>query len=525
MSRISSSRARILNRRKSARQSMLPQASREFMMSREWHNPLRGLTLSRAITLIESYPRGEFADLMWTLGAPYMGIETADADLSAILSRRCNALAEMDWNATPMQGDLVNDAEAAKQAAAVQELMDGIENLYDAIEHLQIALNRGFAHCEILEGPDGTPRALAPVDQWHVVRDGIYGGWRYNPNAHQTSYRVLSGNDMPEDRFIIRTVRRPLGRIALVKFVRANLSEADWGAFTERYGLASGVVTMPPDVRPEDEAVFVSAAQAVAEGGTGALPHGSDYKPNSSDKGSGSAPFESHLDYLTKKLVLVGTNGMLTMLAESGSGTLAGNAHAATFDQLARGDARSISELIQKQLVEPYLKKRFPGQRISAYWELAFREEVDGSEVVNDAVALSGAGYAMDAGELAEKTGYKLEKTNATPADGQDTPLNPVQTCANALEPEKGVITADGEEDGLEAPFSNNLKNRDSGKVNETEYEPEITNSETALPDLEVMLAGALTGTSDAWVTALAEAMTGAAEIVADDEETESETE
>ena len=104
------------------------------------------------------------------------------------------------------------------------------------------------------------------------------------------------------------------------------------------------------------------------------------------------------------------------MLTESGSGTLAGGAHADTFDQLARGYARTISELIQKQLVVPWLRKQFPGEPISAAWALAFREEVDGSAVVEDATKLKGAGYTMDPSELGEKTGYKLTADAPGPA-------------------------------------------------------------------------------------------------------------
>jgi len=38
--------------------------------------------------------------------------------------------------------------------------------------------------------------------------------------------------------------------------------------------------------------------------------------------GTGRAPFRDHLDYLDRQITLLGTGGLLTMLAESGSGTL-----------------------------------------------------------------------------------------------------------------------------------------------------------------------------------------------------------
>ena len=38
----------------------------------------------------------------------------------------------------------------------------------------------------------------------------------------------------------------------------------------------------------------------------------------------GKPPFREHLDYLDRQITMVGTGGLLTMLAEPGSGTLAG---------------------------------------------------------------------------------------------------------------------------------------------------------------------------------------------------------
>lgn len=97
------------------------------------------------------------------------------------------------------------------------------------------------------------------------------------------------------------------------------------------------------------------------------------------------------------------------MLAESGSGTLAGGAHLETFRRIARGEARKIGEIIQRQVVRPFLEERFPGAEEMAYFEMAFREEVESAQIVEDAVKLAGAGYRMAAEELSEKTGYELE--------------------------------------------------------------------------------------------------------------------
>lgn len=386
----------------------LTQRMRALNRWREQYNPLRGLTLQRAVQLGEAYFRGEMADLQWA----FFWIEQSDADLLALLECRIGRLLEMDYNIKTAKD--ADESVATAQADFLSERFDAIDNLYEAVEHLGMAAFRGFAHCEKwISG--GIVTHFEIVDQWNTVRDGLYGAWKYNPEARSTSFRALpEANVMPPEQFLFRQVRRPINRIALFKFVRANLSDKDWDAFNEIFGIPNGVVIGPPNVPEGKEADYEAAAGAIAEGGSGYLPHGSDYKPNTGPRGT--QPFKERLDHLSEKLVLAGTGGKLTMLTEAGSGTLAGGAHADVFEQIASAEARRISEAFNKQLVEGWLEERFPGQPHVAYFELAANEEADVGEIVDHAAKLSQAGYQMDPEELSEKTGYTLALKPAAPA-------------------------------------------------------------------------------------------------------------
>jgi hypothetical protein len=97
------------------------------------------------------------------------------------------------------------------------------------------------------------------------------------------------------------------------------------------------------------------------------------------------------------------------MLAESGSGTLAGGAHKDTFDELAKGHAQRISEAFQRNFDRPLLAAEFPGQPVLAYFELCANEETNVGEVVKDVAALATAGYAVKPEQVEEKTGYEVE--------------------------------------------------------------------------------------------------------------------
>jgi len=97
------------------------------------------------------------------------------------------------------------------------------------------------------------------------------------------------------------------------------------------------------------------------------------------------------------------------MLKEAGSGTLAGGAHSETFMQIARADAVSLSAVLQRDIDGPLLAEAFPGQPALAYFEFSPVASDQTRQVVSDAVALAKAGLKVDAAEVAEKTGYRVE--------------------------------------------------------------------------------------------------------------------
>ncbi len=395
--------------------------------SRESLNPLRGLTMPRVVSLLDMARRGLTTDLQWT----YFFIEEADADLVALIERRVGAHLEMDWTIAQLEEskrDKSFDLTLAdEQAAALREAYEGIDNLDEAREHFALAKFRGFGHAEKIHGADGDLTHLELVDTWNVVRRGMRGEWKYNPDALSADFDALpAGNLIDPANFIIHEARRPVDRIGLVKFIRANLAEKDWDGSLEIYGIPGGVVTMPESVPQDQQAHYEAAAKDIAEGGSGALPAGAKYQPNEGQRGA--SPFGERLDYLSKKLILAGTGGMLTMLTESGSGTLAGGAHAETFEIIARAEARRVSELFQRQLDAEVLRRHFDGQPTLAFFRISANEETDVGEFVDSVEKLGRSGYQVAAEQVKAKTGYLVS-------------LKPDQTIAKAGRPEPGKPT------------------------------------------------------------------------------------
>jgi phage gp29-like protein len=433
----------------------LTQQMRSVNRWREQFNPMRGLTIAQVVSLREAFVRGEMADYQWLS----FWIEQADADLFAVIERRVSAILEMDWKVKVVseqrRGKDWDEGLAAEQAAALTEAYNRISNLEDAKEHLTMAVFRGFAHCELVRDGGGEVVELRPVDQWNVVRDGLNGGWKYNPEGAATTFAALSTANLmvPED-FMVRTVKRHVNFYALPKFCRTSLGEKDWTAFIEIYGVPGGVVTMPPNIPQGKESEYEDTAVAVAEGGSGAVPNGSTYTPNDSPRGTD--PFSPFLRYFSEKLVLVATGGKLTMLAESGSGTLAGGAHADAFKQLARADGKKLGECFQRMIDVDVLGRNFPSRPRLAYFELCYNQEASAMESADLAVKLGQAGFQLEAEELGEKVGMELSEKAELPTSNIELRTSNGERGSNTTEA-RGTQSEAG--DGMDGT-DEGLKNR-----------------------------------------------------------------
>lgn len=370
---------------------------------RESYNPLRGMDIQRAISLLEEGERGAYADLQWL----YRHIEMQDATLGALIERRISAVEEMDWSVgiSDAVSSQVEMELALKQQAALKDLYAGIGNMQQAIAELCMASFRGFTHLEkVYEG--GALTKLDPIPQWHWCRDGLSGAWELNIDSRSGATR---GTPVDLSRLVIREVSRPINRVALVAFIRKSMSQKDWDGFVETFGIPAIFLFLPPELGDTERSAFQEVAESIISDARGVLPGNS--KIQTIDNGArGANPFRDHIKYQDEQLVLRGTGGKLTMLAESGSGTLAGGAHSDTFQTIARAEARKISELFREAVDKPFLENIFPGRPVLARFEIAANEETDVGSVIDGTAKLNAAGYKVSPVWLQDKTGYELEQ-------------------------------------------------------------------------------------------------------------------
>ena len=382
-----------------------------LQLSTNWraqYNPLRGLTIAQLVTMLEAGERGNYARLQWL----YRFVEKRNSTLRAVLQRRQASMTRLDWDIRLHNATTATNPRtlAARQAAVLREAYARIGNLREAVTFLALAEFRGYAHLERLFDGRGRTVRLQPVPQWFWGRLGPDAPWQYNAMARP-------GLPMPGDpelnpaRFIFRENDSPIDEIAVIAHVRQSLSQKDWDAFVETYGLPPLFLELPPDIPPERENEYQAQAEAIIGDARGTVPNGT--RIHTVDSGArGQNPFAEHLQYQDQLIVLAATGGKLTALTDSGSGTLAGGAHQRAFDDITEAEAALISETFQQQFDGPLLAKFFPGEPQLAYFELAATRSLDPGDVIDQALKLARAGYEIDPAELSEKTGYRLKLRN-----------------------------------------------------------------------------------------------------------------
>lgn len=402
--------------------------------ARDYYNPLRRLDMSRLIRLLEDGERGLHGDVQWL----YRTVEKRDATVRALKMRRTSALKKLDWD-IKLPSKLprgITQAQADAQAAYLRTAYENIENLPEVFEFLALASFRGFSHLEKRhqdDQPSLPVTRLEPVPQWHWVRDPDTWAWKYDATA-ESNWSMAVPIDTAN--FIIRELDDPINEIAVIAFLRKNMSQKDWDAFVEDFGIPSIFAILGVNTPPEKVKEWLAVMEKVTGNSRGALPPGSSVSTIAHGS-QGETPFKSHKDEQREEVVLAGTGGLLSMLsAPTGLGSDQAKVHEAAFDAIAQAEAMGISSLLQAQFDKPLLAVEFPSQPPVAYFELAAQDQDDLDALAERLVKLAQAGLESDENEISEKMGLKLKK-KATPAPavppaGETTPAKPFANRAQS---------------------------------------------------------------------------------------------
>lgn len=389
--------------------------------------PARSLTPARIAGYFDDALRGDWTMAQWMM---YNAI-LRDADILALVRQRKAALRGYSVNIQQVKG--VDDTLAAEQAKELKARYDQFDNLGEAVDHLALAPFCHYAHVAIGD------TAFEPMDQIWFVRDGLYGPWKYNPEARVTTGKDTTLKAIDESRYLIRVDAHSVFWLALAKYIRSNFSQKWWDAFAEAVSKMGTIIIAPENVPTDKVNDFVTNAERAAKGGSGSLPHGSSVIGTNATRGA--IPFGEHMAWLRDSLIRAVNGSTLANVAEQGSGTLAGGAHQNTYREIIHGEARTISEVFQNKIDKPLLAEKFPGKPILAYFELGLKEAMDVQKEVANIMQLASVGYVVDPAQASQRTGYTLtrvEQMTGTPEGA----AGPVMNRAKSLVPPASVRAA-----------------------------------------------------------------------------------
>ncbi len=399
-------------------------------------NPLTSLTESVLIARLLDLQAGRTTDAQWL----FFWVEKTCAPARAAKHKLINSLKGMDWE-IKIRSDVPEEQQAAADAQqkTLRDAYESIGNLEDAMIHLALAELRGYAHCEIIRAGQLLPAdprfiqgswavvELRIVDQWFITRDGFYGQWRYNPEA-RAGYQN-QGIPLKEGNWIIRRVHDPIDEIFARAHLDIELAKDDWEQCNDTFAVPPIFIEGPPNASPDQEAEFQEIAEAIVSDGRGYIPNGAKVHTITLPTGA-SDGFEKRLEWAEAEIVLAATNSTLTMLAKSGTGTLGGNAHSDTFDEVAEALAMDVSKVMQRQFDSFILREAHPNERPLVYFEYCKATEEDVEAHLLNAKTANEAGVKISTEQLSEKTGYELSDAPLPAAPGAE--LSP--TTATAAE-------------------------------------------------------------------------------------------
>lgn len=398
-------------------------------------NPLRGLDLHGLINYLELGERGYYRDPMWL----FRYVRKRNGVARAVWRKLAAAIGKLDWS-IKIPDDLEADRQqlAERQQAELRKAYDAVKNLRAAYTHLALADIMGFAHLnKVYAGSQAGAGAnpwliteLRVVEQWFMCRDGLFGPWNYNAPLVMTN----RGVPIPPRDWIFREVDDPAAEIFAFAHVKQSTVDADWDQFCDTYAVPAIFIEGPPNARKEDEPDYQRTAEAIVSDLRGYLPSGA--KVHSVTAGTdGVSVFVERLRYYREEIVLAGTGGILSTLSGEGAfgqGGAADNHDDAWLD-IAAASALATSEVLQAGFDAAVLERAFPGEERLAYFELAKPErDDDATTIFAMAKTAADAGFALDAEELAEKTGMKVARAEAPAAPG--APAKPLSETKPTVE-------------------------------------------------------------------------------------------
>ena len=376
----------------------------------EYWDPLQGADLSTLVEARNEARRGAFARqmLIWD------EIIYSDGLLGMLYSRMVESVAMQGWKI-----DAADDSpEAQRQKNALEEFYHSVNGLQQSFGQLASAMFYGYAHLQYIEDSWGRRFEFIPQRYW--VRPGELNQWQFNPQCY---IGVDTGESVEDETLVVMEHRYPILFPAARASFERNHAKITWDNHMDRYGSAPLIINAPKDASPAVMDALERAGEQLKSGATIVLPPESPAAPlNASNINENY--FLSRINMADKDQVRFVMAGTLTVLNESGSGTLAGSAHTDSWNAVVSAVCSKVAEAFNTAISPLILGDGEPLARL----HITFDTVQTPLQKAEEIAALADGGVRPEKTEIEEKIGMSIEDSRepvpATAAVNRDGPAS-----------------------------------------------------------------------------------------------------
>lgn len=325
--------------------------------------PTDGLTPGRLASILKAADAG---DLQASLDL-YEQMEEKDAHLYSVANTRRLAVTGLPWQVVSA-ADVVDglDRSLADEAAHYcREVLIGLEEFDEVLQHLSLALGRNVAAAELVWEWNGATHKLARIMPVPFAR---------LPADERGQVRILADGNMtegmllPANKFLVHMPQAMSGhparggpmRVTTMAFLGKHYSLKDWLIFSEIFGMPVRIARYEPQATPAEKRELLEMLKNLGADAVGIFSKAVELEIKESIKPAGGTPYESLCNFLNREISKAWLGQTLTVDTAGTTGTFStASIHDRVRQDLRDDDVRKEGRTIRRDLLRPLVELKF----------------------------------------------------------------------------------------------------------------------------------------------------------------------
>jgi phage gp29-like protein len=334
-------------------------------------------------------------------------IEERDAHYAGILGTRKRSVAQLD-----VQVDAADDTPEAKTHAAWIEAGLNRDTLQAEIFDMLDAIGKGISFVEIVwdtsEGDWNIGQLIWRDPRWFEFdrKDGttplLLGG--YDGAGVATLTNSMGRNPLPAFKFVTTVIRAKSGlpvrsgiaRLAAWSWMFKAFTLRDWAIFAQTFGQPVRVGKYPAGSTEGDKDTLFRAVANIAGDCAAIIPASMEIDfVEAANVGASHALYKERADWLDQQMSKAVLGQTATTDAVVG-GLGSGKEHRQVQEDIERADAKSLSAILNRDLVRPWVQLQFGPQKKYPRLKIGRPEEANVEQIVTGVQRLVPLGLQVE---------------------------------------------------------------------------------------------------------------------------------